>query len=171
MHTFKPKCGFIYAYFLSTISKTFSYRTRWDKCTVKLVEALRILHVCLKGSATGQAVQFSCCYFLFFATPRTAVHQASLSIANSRSLLKLMSIKWVMPSNRLILHHLLLLPSIFPSIRVFSNELVLHIRWPKYWSFSFSISLSNEYSRLISFMMDWFDLLAVAVWYSKYVLN
>ena len=88
--------------------------------------------------------------------------QASLSITNSRSLLKLMSIESVMPSNHLILcHPLLLLPSIFPSIRVFSNESVLHIRWPKYWSFSFSISPSNEYSGLISFRMDWLDLLAV----------
>ena len=88
--------------------------------------------------------------------------QASLSITNSRSLLKLMSIESVMPSNHLILcRPLLLLPSSFPSIRVFSNEPVLHIRWPKYWSFSFSISPSNEYSGLISFRIDWFDLLAV----------
>ena len=94
-----------------------------------------------------------------FATPWTAARQASLSITNSRSLLKLMSIELVMPSNHLILcHPLLLLPSVFPSIRVFSNESVLHIRWPKYWSFSFSISPSNEYSGLISFRMDWFDL-------------
>ena len=84
------------------------------------------------------------------------------SIPNSRSLLKLMSIESVMPSNHLILcHPFLLLPSIFPSIRVFSNESVLHIRWPKCWSFSFGISTSNEYSRLISFRIDWFDLLAV----------
>ena len=97
-----------------------------------------------------------------FATPWTAVRQASLSITNSRSLLKLMSITLVMPSNHLILcHPLLLLPSIFPSIRVFSNESVLRIRWTKYCSFSFSINLFNEYSRLISFRMDWFDLLAV----------
>ena len=97
-----------------------------------------------------------------FATPRTVAHQASLSIANSRSLLKLMSIESVMPSNHLILcRHLLLLSSIFPSIRVFSNELVLCTRWPKYWSFSFSISPSNEYSGLISFRMDWLDLLSV----------
>ena len=95
-------------------------------------------------------------------TPWTAAHQASLSITNSQSLLKLMSIKPVMPSNHLILYHpLLLLPSIFPSMRVFSNESVLHIRWPKYWSFSFSIIPSNEYSELISFRMDWLDLLAV----------
>ena len=97
----------------------------------------------------------------FFATPWTAAYQASLSITNSRSLLKLMSIELVMPSNHLILcRPLLLLPSIFPSIRVFSNESVLHIRWPKYWSFSFSISPSNEYSGRISFRMDLLDLLA-----------
>ena len=95
-----------------------------------------------------------------FVTPWTAACQAFLSITNSQSLLKLMSIESVMPSNHLILcHPLLLLPSIFPSIRVFSNESVLHIRWPKYWSFS--ISISNEYSGLISFRIDWFDLLAV----------
>ena len=93
--------------------------------------------------------------------PWTAAHQASLSITNSQSLLKLMSIKSVMPSNHLILCHPLLLPSIFPSIRVFSNESVLHIRWPKYLSFSFSISPYNEYSELITFRRDWFDLLAV----------
>ena len=97
-----------------------------------------------------------------FATPWTAAHQAFLSITNSRSLLKLMSIESVMPSNHLILYHpLLLLSSIFPSIRVFSYESVLHIRWPKYCSFSFSISSSNKYSGLISFRMDWLDLLAV----------
>ena len=97
-----------------------------------------------------------------FATPWTAAHQASLSITNSWSLLKLMSIKLVMPSKHLILcRPLLLLPSIFPSIRVFSNELVLRIRWPNYWSFSFSISPSNECSGLISLGIDWFDLLAV----------
>ena len=97
-----------------------------------------------------------------FETPCTATCQASLSISNSQSLLKLMSIVLVMPSNHLILcFPLLLLPSIFPSIGVFSNESVLRIRWPKYWSFSFSISPSNEYSGLISFRMDWLDLLAV----------
>ena len=97
-----------------------------------------------------------------FATPWTAAHQASLSITNSRSLLKLMSIESVMPSNHLILcYPLLLPPSIFPSVRVFSSESVLCIRWPKYWSFSFSISPSNGYSGLISFRMDWLDLLAV----------
>ena len=97
-----------------------------------------------------------------FVTLWTAAHQPSLSITNSRSLLKLMSIESVMPSNHLILcHPLLLPPSIFPSIRVFSNESVFHMRWPKYWSFSFSISPSNEYTGLISFRMDWLDLLAV----------
>ena len=97
-----------------------------------------------------------------FVIPWTAAHQASLSITNSWSLLKLMSIELVMPSNHLIFCcPLSLLPSIFPSIRVFSDESVLHIRWPKYWSFSFSISPSNEYSGLISFRMDWLDLLTV----------
>ena len=97
-----------------------------------------------------------------FVTPWTAAHQASLSINNSWSLLKLLSVELVMPSNHLILHHpLLLLPSILPTIRVFSSESVLCNRWPKYWSFSFSISPSNEYSGLISFRIDWFDFLAV----------
>ena len=97
-----------------------------------------------------------------FVTPWTTAYKASLSITNSRSLLKLMSIESVMPSNHLILcHPLLLLPSIFPSIRVFSNESILLIKWPKHWSVSFSISSSSEYSGLISFRMDWLDLLAV----------
>ena len=112
----------------------------------------------------GEAsVQFSCSVVSdSLQTPRTAAHQASLSITNSWSLLKLMTIESVMPSNHLILWHpLLLLPSIFPSIRVFSNESVLCIRWPKDWSFSFSISPFNEYSGLISFRMDWLDLLAI----------
>ena len=97
-------------------------------------------------------------------TPRTAARQASLSLTISQSLSKFLSIELAMPSNHLILGRPLLLllpPSVFPSIRVFSNESVLHIRQPKYWSFSFSISLSNEYSGLISFRMDWLDLLAV----------
>ena len=93
-------------------------------------------------------------------TPWTAAHQASLSITNSRSLLKLMSIESGMPSNYLILCHPILLPLVFPSIGIFSNESVL-LRWPKYWSFSFSICPSNEYSGLISFRMDWLDLLAI----------
>ena len=96
-----------------------------------------------------------------FVIPRTTVHQASLSITNSRSPPKLMSIEPVMPSNHLILCRPLLLPSVFPSIRVFSNESALPIRWPNYWSFSFNISPSNEYLGLISFRMDWLDLLAV----------
>ena len=97
-----------------------------------------------------------------FAIPQTTAHQASLSITNSWSFLKLMSIELVMPSNHLSLYSPLLLPSsIIPSIRIFSNESVLHIRWPKYWSFSFSISPSNEYPVLISFRMAWLDLLAV----------
>ena len=107
------------------------------------------------------SVQLPSCVRLF-VTPRTAACQASVSITNSRSLLKFMSVESVMPSNHLIPYHpLLLLPSIFPSIMVFSNESFLHIRWPKYWSFSFSISPSNEYSGLISFQMDGLDLLAV----------
>ena len=98
----------------------------------------------------------------FFVTPWTAACQASLAFTISRSLLKLVSIESVMPSNHLILcHPLLLLPSIFPRIRVFSNEFALHVRWQKYWSFSFIISPSNDYSELISFMIDLFDLLAV----------
>ena len=106
------------------------------------------------------AVQFSCSVMSNSATPWTAAHQASLSITNSQSLLKLISIESVMSSNHLILcHPFLLLHSIFPSIKVFSNESVLHITWPKYWSFSFTINLSNEYSGLNSFRMDWLDLL------------
>ena len=110
----------------------------------------------------NSSVQFSCSVVSDSAIPWTAAHQASLSITNSQSLLKPMSIESVMPSNHLILcHPLHLPPSIFPSIRIFSNESALHIRWTKYWSFSFSISPSNEYSELISFRMDWLDLLAV----------
>ena len=106
-----------------------------------------------------RSVQSLSCVRLF-VTPWTAPPQASLSITNSWSLLKPMSMELVMPSNYLILCHPLLLPSIFPSTRVFSNESTLHIRWPKYWSFSFSISPSSKYSGLISFRIDWFDLLA-----------
>ena len=114
----------------------------------------------------SQALQFSSVQSLsrvqLFATSWTAAHKASLSITNSRSLLRLMSIESVVPSNHLILYHPLLFPrSTFPSNRIFSSESVLHIRWPNYWTFSFSISPSNEYSGLISFRMDWFDLLAV----------
>ena len=114
-----------------------------------------------QGKVQFSSVQSLSCVWLF-VTPWTAAHQASLSIINSRSLLKLMSIQSVMPFNHPILcHPLLLLPSIFPSIRVFSNESVLHIRWPEYWSFNFSITPSNEYSALISFRMDLLDVLAV----------
>ena len=120
----------------------------------------------LFGERFYQSVQFSSVQWLspvwLFATPRTEARQASLSITNSRSLLKLTSTESVMPSNHLILCcPFLFLPSIFPSIRVFSSESALRIRWPKYWSFSFNISPSNEYSGLISFRMDWLDLLAV----------
>ena len=115
----------------------------------------------MKNHLAGfSSVQSLSCVQLF-AARGTAARQASLSITNSQSLLKLISIQLVMPSNRLILCHLLLLPSVFPSIRVFSYESLLQIRWSKYWSFSFSISPSNEYSGLISFRMDWLDLLAV----------
>ena len=108
------------------------------------------------------SVQFSHSVRSDSATPWTAARQASLSITNFRSLLKLMSIEAVMPSNHLILcHPLLLLPSIFPRIGVFSNESVLCIRWPEYWSFNFSISPSKEFSGLISFRINWFDLLVV----------
>ena len=120
----------------------------------------------IRGTSWKKMTAFSLVQLLshvqLFVTPWTATHQASLSITNSQSLLKLMSIASVMPSNHLILCcPLLLLPSIFPRIRVFSNKPVFHIRWPKYWSFRFSISPSNEYSGLISFRMDWLDLFAV----------
>ena len=112
---------------------------------------------CLSSISSGQSLS----HVPLFATPWTAAHQASLPIANSQSLLKFMSIESVMPSNYLILCHLLLPPSVFPSIRIFSSESALHIRWPKYLSFSFSISPSNEHPGLISFRMDWLALLAV----------
>ena len=116
---------------------------------------------CDDGIFEFTSVQLLSCVWLF-ATPWTVARQASLSITNSWSLLKLISIELVMPSNHLSLcHPLLLPPSIFPSIRVFSSESVLHIRWPKYWSFSFSISPSSEYSGLISFRIDWLELLTV----------
>ena len=113
---------------------------------------------CIEQLSSAQLLS---CVWLF-VTPWTAARQASLSITNSRGLLKLMSIELVMPSNHLILcHPLLLLPSTFPSFRVFSKESAFHIRWPKYWHFRFSISPSNERSGLISFSIGWFDLLAV----------
>ena len=118
-------------------------------------------HLWLSNFESREYIQFSSVQSLshvrLFATPWTAALQTSLSITNSQSLLKLMSIESVMPSNHLIFCHPLLPPSIFTSIRVFSNELVLRIRWPKYWSFSFSISLSNQYSELISFRIDCFE--------------
>ena len=115
-----------------------------------------------RGSSVVLAVVQSVRGVRLFVTPWTAAHQPSLSIANSQSLLKLMSIELVIPSNHLILcHPLLLPPSIFPSIRVFSSESALCIRWPKFWGFSFSIGPSNEYSGLIYFRTDWFDLPAV----------
>ena len=113
-----------------------------------------IVHLCINSVQLFSHVRL-------FATPWTAILQASLSITNSWSLLRLMSVELVMPPNHLILCHLLLLPSIFPRIRVSSNESVFHIRWLKYWSFSFSISPCNEYSELIPFRMDWLDLFAV----------
>ena len=132
---------------------------------------LQTLHISLSESISYLSsksflspfvVVWSLSHVRLFVTPWIAAHQASLPFTISQSLLKLMSIASVMSSNHLILHHpLLFLPSIFPSIRVFSNELALHIRWPKYWSFSFSISPSDEYSGLISFRIDWFGLLAV----------
>ena len=136
--------------------KSFFFKPRADDCTTKQLILLKDM-LSLKLSS----IQSLSCVRLF-GTPWTAAHQASLSITTSQSLLKLMSIELVMPSNHLILcYPLLLLPSIFPSIRVFSSESVFLIRWPKYWSFSFSISLSNEYSGLISFRTDWLDILSV----------
>ena len=136
------------------------------KFLVRNISLWKAYTIWLKCIGISEKVQFSLAQLLshvwFFATPWTAALQASLSIINSQSLFKLMFIVLVMPSNHLILCcPLLLLPSVFPSIRVFSNESVLYIRWPKYWSFSFSISSSNEYSGLISFRLDWLDLLAV----------
>ena len=127
---------------------------------------LPIILVYVQVNANSYSVQFSSVrslsYVWLFVTPWTAAQQASLSITNSWSPPKPMSIKSMMPSNHLILcRPLLLLPSIFPSIRVFSKEAALRIRWPKYWSFSFSISPSSEHSGLISFRMDWWDLLSV----------
>ena len=126
-----------------------------------LVLMLSILLVSPPPPPVVFAVQ-SLSHVQLFATPWPSAHQASLSFTISRSLLKLMSVELVMPPNHLILcHPLLLLPSIFPSIRVFSSELALHIKWPKYWSFSFRISSSKEYSRLIDLRIDWFAFLAI----------
>ena len=152
----------------SSLGTSHTARSSWF-CSKFGQEGLRILalvlilkHVCLKGSIPLLLEEY-CSVISDSWQPHElhAAHQASLSITNSRSLLKLMSIQLVIPSNHLILRHPLHLPpSIFPSIRVFSNESVL-IRWPKYWSFSFSISPFNEYSGLISFRIHWFDLLSV----------
>ena len=140
------------------------YKKEWNCAICRDVDGPRDCQSKVRKRKTNTvSVQFSSVQLLshvqLFATPWTAACQASLSIANSQNLLKLMSIESVMPFNHLILcHPLLLLPSIFPSIRVFSDESALCIRWPKYWSFSFSISPSNEYSGLISFSDDYFKL-------------
>ena len=137
------------------------WRREWQPCQYSGMENSMDRGVWQAIVHLFSAVQSLCCVWLF-VTPWTAASQASLFITNSQSLLKLMSIELVMPSNRLILcYPLLLLPAILPSIRVFSSESVLHIRWPKYWSFSFSISPFNDDSGLISFRIDWFNLLAV----------
>ena len=131
-----------------SVKSSMTFFTELEKIILKCISSVHSVH--------------SLNHVWLFATPWNVVHQASLSIINSQSLHKLMSIESVMLSNHLILcHPLLLLPSIFPSIRVFSNESGPCIRWPKYWSFSFSISPPNEYSELISFSMNWLDLLAV----------
>ena len=132
----------------------------WFTCTSNSILSFQNLFPVILFSVSVSVQSLSCGWL--FATPWTAARQASLSITDSRSPPKPMSIELVMPSNHLILcHSLLVLPSIFPSIRVFSKELALHIRWPKYWSFSFNISPSNKHPGLISFRMDWLDLLAV----------
>ena len=129
------------------------FNTLWIYCSNSF-----ILQIFIEWLVAVQSLR----HVRLFATPWTAARQASLSFTISWSLFKLMSIELVMPSNHLLFcHSLLLLPSIFPSIRVFSNESAFCLRWPKYWSFSFSISLFNEYSGLISFRTDWLDLLAV----------
>ena len=134
----------------------------WEEKRKKKVHSLTVTPSYWRHNSSVSASAQLLSHVQLFATPRTAAHQASLSTTNSQSLFTLKSIKLVMPSNHLLLcRPLLPPPSIFPSIRVFSSEAVLHIRWPKYWSFSFSISPSNEYSGLISFRMDWLDLLAV----------
>ena len=126
-----------------------------------VIRACLCMYINLRYMSVSQSVQ-SLSHVQLFATPWITAYQASLSITSSRSLLKLMPIESVMPSSHLILcRSLLLLPPIPPSIRVFSNESALHMRWPKYWSFSFSISPFNEHPGLISFRMDWLDLLAV----------
>ena len=150
-------------------SKAACWPSPWSVSLRPSADQMRPMHIIegnLCSKSTDLNVQFSSVqslsHVLLFVTPWTAARQASLSITNSWSPPKPMSIESVMPSSHLILcHPLLLLPSIFPSIRVFSNESALRIRWPKYWSFSFHISPSNEHPGLISFRMDWLDLLAV----------
>ena len=139
------------------VSGVYTYRNKGNS---------RVCYVQCTGESNGMTLNLfssvqSFSHVRLFVTPWTAACQASLSITNSWSLLKLMFIESVMPSNHLILCRPLLPSSVFPSVRVFSNESVLHIRWPKYWSFNFSIHPSNEYSGLISFRIVWFDLLAV----------
>ena len=152
--------------YASCINNWFSFALK--KICILNKECFKLPYSCQKflfpeTKCTGFAVVihlFS--HVQLFVTPWTAAQQASMSFSISQSLLKLMSTESMMPSNHSILCcPLLLLPSIFPSMSIFSNELALHIRWPKYWSFSFSISPSNEYSGLMSFRIDWFDLLAV----------
>ena len=160
----------------------FSHKKEWNNAICSNIDKPLDYHI--KWSETVS--QFSCSVMSNSATLWTAASQASLSITNSQTLLKFMSIESMMPSNHLILCHPLLLPSIFPSIKVFSNESVLRIRWLKYCSFSVSVSLSNEYSGLISFRMDWLDLLAVqgtlkslqhnsskasVLWYSAFLMD
>ena len=139
-----------------------SWTLQFMSQALKIIPFYSLWHSCISGQThTFSSVQ-SLSHVWLFATPWIAAHQASLSITNSRSLLKLMSIELVMPSSHLIpCLPLLLLPAISPSIRVFSNESTLPMRWAKYWSFSFNISPSNEHPGLISFRMDWLDLLAV----------
>ena len=149
------------------VCRSRSNRTRpgtmnWLKIGKGVCQGSILLPCLFDFYAEFSSVQFSCSVVSDSVTPWTTPCQASLSITNSQRLLKLMSIESVMPSNHVILcRPLLLPPSIFPSIKVICNESVLHIRWPKYWSFCFSISPSNEYSGPISFRMDWLDLLAV----------
>ena len=142
----------------SIMKQTVGYRYNYLYIFISLLKDMKPKK--LKHQPISVSVQSLSCVQLF-VTPWTAAHQASLFITNSRNLFKLMPIESVMPSNHLSLCRLLLLPSGFPSIRAFPDESVLCIRWPKYWSFSFSISPFNEYSGLISFRMDWLDLLAV----------
>ena len=144
------------------LSLYFRYKYFRYTFLLTIIKLIITILLCSQIWQKYNSVQFSQSVVSDFVTPWTAACQASLSITNSWSLLQLMSIELVMPSNHLILcRPLLLLPSIFPNIRVFSDELVLHLRWRKYWSFRFSINPSNEYSGLVSFRIDWFDLLAV----------